>query len=157
MPVMDMAHGIPVFLHEIEEDTNGWIEKEIRVIGMLKYTQIRTATAIIEQYLNHSKHRIIVDTLLVGNITRCNNDVIEILGKLTWDDTSGSSRYSQLPPEFQVKLSEERVPVIRAHIIRDAQGLNMALYQEVVKLRRQFESDFNELLENEGLEDILIT
>ncbi|CAG8830743.1 24823_t:CDS:2, partial [Gigaspora rosea] len=80
-----------------------------------------------------------------------------IMGKLTWDDTSGPSRYSQLPPEFQVKLSEERVPVIRAHIIRDAQGMNMPLYQEVVKLRRQFESNVNELLENEGYEIILIT
>ncbi|CAG8741681.1 461_t:CDS:2 [Dentiscutata erythropus] len=148
-------HGTSVFLHELEEDINSWIEKTIRVVG----TQLSTETAIIEQYLNHSKHRLIVDTRSVEDTSRdCSGDMVELIGKLTWDDIPGpgvTSRYSQLPPEFQAKyISKQRVPVIRAYIMRNAQGINMTLYQEVIKLRRQFDLDFNALMEDEGYEVI---
>ncbi|CAG8635108.1 10815_t:CDS:2 [Cetraspora pellucida] len=151
---MDVEHGATVFLYEIE-DGNEWIEKEIRVIGTLKYIQLSTETAILEQYLNHSKHRLIVDTRLIENIGQyCSDDMIELFGKLTWDATPGPgivSRNSQLPPEFRVNTSRQRVPMIRAHVIRDVQGINMTLYQEITKLRRRFNSKFNDLMESEEL------
>ncbi|CAG8752000.1 15735_t:CDS:2, partial [Racocetra fulgida] len=152
-------YGRIVFFHEIEEDVKGWIEKDIRVVGTLKYIQLSTETAILEQYLNNSKHHLIVDTQIIDNFGQyCIGDVIEIIGKLTWDDTSGPgiiSRSSQLPPEFRVKLSEDalqkRPPMVRAYVIRDVQGVNMTLYQEVTKLRRQFASKFDALMESEEL------
>ncbi|CAG8793292.1 35422_t:CDS:2, partial [Racocetra persica] len=152
-------HGRPVFFHEIEEDVKGWIEKDIRVVGTLKYIQLCTETAILEQYLNNSKHHLIVDTQMIENFCQyCIGDMIELIGKLTWDDTPGPgiiSRFSQLPPEFRVKLSEDASqkwpPVIRADVIRDVQGVNMTLYHEVTKLRRQFTSKFDALMESEEL------
>ncbi|RHZ86419.1 hypothetical protein Glove_51g57 [Diversispora epigaea] len=161
MELLEIIHGTPVFLREINQDTPQWIGKEIRVIGSLIYHDIDAEIGVLQQYLDGRESFLLVDMNLVE--TSCNNrSMIELIGTLAYDlPESGSiikcTKCSRVPKNVRRRLTDTIInidipdipdlPILKSRIIRNVQGINMSLYQQVIKLRRQFDCRFNEMME----------
>ncbi|CAG8630730.1 16506_t:CDS:2, partial [Acaulospora morrowiae] len=92
-----------------------------------------------------------------------NWNMVELIGTLVFDHTPGTgmtSKYNQIPQNIRSRLTDgtakTMIPVLVARIIRDVQGMNMSLYQQVITLRRDFDHKFNEIMDNIEVKEMTI-
>ncbi|CAG8509472.1 5792_t:CDS:2 [Diversispora eburnea] len=137
MELLEINHGTPVFLREINQNAPQWIGKEIRVIGSLIYHDIDAEIGVLQQYLDGRESFLMVDM---------NLDLLESGSIIK------STKCSRIPKNIRGRLTDTIInvpdlPILKARIVRNVQGINMSLYQQIIKLRRQFDSRFNEMME----------
>ncbi|KAJ2685384.1 hypothetical protein IWW39_004315 [Coemansia spiralis] len=131
---MELEPGTPVFLEELEARPPHFIGRTVRVTGTLHSYSPKTDRATLVD--GHSL--LLIDTKLLGVYQYHIRQTYQLIGLIA---ASVLDDHKQLPKDLEEDVRYSLDIVLQARVVREVDGLDMAVYRKSVVLLRTFLSD----------------
>eukprot|EP01112_Ceratiomyxa_fruticulosa_P006996 TRINITY_DN1801_c0_g1_i1.p1 TRINITY_DN1801_c0_g1~~TRINITY_DN1801_c0_g1_i1.p1 ORF type:complete len:142 (-),score=24.21 TRINITY_DN1801_c0_g1_i1:191-616(-) len=127
---ISFKHGKVLFINEISTSYEAMCGRSVRVIGRLMHYNFSTSLGMIE----YKSEFFPVDFSLLDQFSFKENSLLQIIGEI--DSTSKA-----------LKIDTHPIPsgalILKARVVRNIDGMDTALYEQAVDIRRKFEDQMH--------------
>ncbi|KAJ1820533.1 hypothetical protein IWW57_004920 [Coemansia sp. S610] len=131
---MELEPGTPVFLEELEARPPHFIGRTVRVTGILHSYSPKTDRATLVD--GHSL--LLIDTKLLGVHQYHIGQTYQLIGLIA---AAVLDDHKELPKDLEEDVRYSLDIFLQARVVREVDGLDMAVYRKSVVLLRTFLSD----------------
>ncbi|KAJ1886428.1 hypothetical protein GGI08_007008 [Coemansia sp. S2] len=131
---MELEPGTPVFLEEVVAQASQYIGRTVRATGTLHSYSPKTDRAALVD----GQSLLLIDTKLLGVHQYHIGQTYQLIGVVV---ASSQEDHEELPKDLLEDVRYSLDIVLQARVVREVDGLDMAIYRKSVVLLRAFLQD----------------